>query len=60
MMKTILRFLAGLAILSIGVFVMKGLIGMKEPPPRHATSNVQEHCQDDGRPLGYAGADSTN
>ena len=31
-MKTIL-ILAGLVILSIGVFVMKGLIGMKEPPP---------------------------
>ena len=32
-MKTILRALAGLAILMIGLFVMNGLIGFKETPP---------------------------
>ena len=33
MIKNALRALAGLAILAVGVFVMNGLIGMKETPP---------------------------
>lgn len=33
MIKSVLRALAGLAILGLGVFVMNGLIGMKEAPP---------------------------
>ena len=33
MIKNVLRALAGLAILAVGVFVMNGLIGMKETPP---------------------------
>lgn len=32
-MKSILRFVAGLAILAVGIFVMKGLVGMKTEPP---------------------------
>lgn len=32
-MKSILRFVAGLAILAVGIFVMKGLVGMKTDPP---------------------------
>jgi multidrug efflux pump subunit AcrA (membrane-fusion protein) len=31
--KSILRFVAGLAILAVGIFVMKGLVGMKTEPP---------------------------
>jgi len=31
--KSVLRFLAGVAILAVGVFVMNGLIGMKTDPP---------------------------
>lgn len=33
MVKTLLRFVAGLAILAVGIFVMQGLIGMKTEPP---------------------------
>ncbi|MGB1076215.1 MAG: efflux RND transporter periplasmic adaptor subunit [Flavobacteriales bacterium] len=32
-MKSVLRFLAGAAILTVGIFVMNGLIGMKTDPP---------------------------
>ena len=30
--KKVIRFVAGLAIIFVGVFIMNGLIGMKEPP----------------------------
>ena len=31
-LKKVIRFVAGLAIIFVGVFIMNGLIGMKEPP----------------------------
>ena len=33
MIKTVLRGLAGLAILAVGIFVMNALIGLKGTPP---------------------------
>ena len=32
LLKKIIRFVAGIAIIFLGLFVMNGLIGMKEPP----------------------------